>query len=104
MSLTIIAIVAAAWIALDARWLWSRMQQTGETASVFSGKSSNEKHLIDLDRNVYAFAEKIRARLPGMPVRIYVTADDHYFGARMAYHLYPNNVFVNHDTGKLPPG
>jgi hypothetical protein len=101
--LTILAIVAAAWITLDARWLWARLQQTEATAAIFSGKSSREKHIADLDGYVYAFAEQVRARLPKTPARIYVTADDHYFGARMAYHLYPHNAYVDHGSGTLPP-
>jgi hypothetical protein len=101
--LTLIAIVAAAWITLDARWLWARLQQTEATAAIFSGKSSREKHIADLDGYVYAFAEQVRARLPKTPARIYVAADDHYFGARLAYHLYPHNAYFDHGSAKLPP-
>jgi hypothetical protein len=100
--LTIIAIVAAAWIALDARWLWDRLQQTQATAAIFSGKSPRDKHIADVDGYGYAFAEQVRARLPSTPARVYVTADDHYFGARLAYHLYPHNVYIDHAGGTLP--
>jgi len=34
--------------------------------------------------------------------RVFVGADDHYFGGRLAYHLYPHNAYMNHDTGALP--
>jgi len=100
--LTVLAIVAAAWITLDARWLWLRLQQTEETATVFSGKSLRDKHIADVDGYVYAFAEQVRARLPKTPARVFVSADDHYFRARLAYHLYPNNVFADHGGATLP--
>jgi hypothetical protein len=100
--LTIIAIVASAWITLDTRWLWARLQQTEATAAIFSGKSPREKHLADLDGNVYAFAEQIRAKLPQTPARIYVTGDDQYSRGRLAYHLYPHNAYVDYSGGTLP--
>ena len=102
-SLLVVGIIVAAWIALDARWLWLRLQQTHATGALFSGKSQREKHISDIDGYVFAFAEQVRARVPNGTARIYVAADDHYFGARMAYHLYPNNVYVDHVTGALPP-
>jgi hypothetical protein len=102
-SLVVVGIIVAAWIALDARWLWLRLQQTVTTAAAFSGKSQRDKHISDIDGYTFAFAEQVRARLPKEPARIYVAADDHYFGARMAYHLYPNNVYVEHGSGALPP-
>lgn len=101
--LTIIAIVAAAWVTLDARWLWARLQQTEATAAIFSGQSPREKHLADVDGYVYAFAEQVRARLPQTPARIYVTGDDQYFRSRLAYHLYPHNAYVDYGGGTLPP-
>ena len=102
-SLAILVIVAVGWITLDARWLWIRMQQTQLTVGVFSGKSPRDKHIADLDGYAFAFAEQVRLRLPKTTPRVYVTADDHYFGARMAYHLYPNNAYVDHGSGSLPP-
>lgn len=101
-ALTVIAIVAVAWIALDARWLWTRLQRAQATAASFSGKSPEGKHLADLDGNVYLFAEKLRAKIPDRPARIYVSADDHYFRARLAYHLYPHNIYIDHASATLP--
>lgn len=100
--LTLIAIAVAAWVALDARWLWGRLQQTEATAVIFSGKTLREKHVADVDGYVYAFAEQVHLRLPKTPARVYVTADDHYFGARLTYHLYPHNAYYDHVSGTLP--
>lgn len=101
--ITMFAIVAALWLVLDASWLWARIQQTEATATEFAGKTTREKHIADVDGYAYAFAEQVQARLPKAPARVFITADDHYFGARMAYHLYPHNAYVDHGTGKLPP-
>ena len=101
--LTVLAIVGIMWLTLDARWLWGRLLQTEATAGIFSGKSERDRHLVDLDGYVYAFAEQVRARLPKSPTRVYVSADDQYFGARMTYHLFPHNAYVDHGSGKLPP-
>ena len=102
LSLSVCAIVGAGWLVLDARWLWFRLEQTKATAAAFSGKSLRERHLADFDGYVYAFAEQVILRLPKTTSRIFVGADDHYFGGRLAYHLYPHNVYMNHDTGSLP--
>ena len=107
LRIAIALIVAITWLVLDARWLWSRYQQTKATAATFAGKTSREKHVADIDGYLYSFAEQVRARLPlpkvpAAPLRIYIAADDHYFGARLAYHLYPHNAFMNYDSGALP--
>ena len=96
------AIVVVGWVVLDVRWLWSRVEQTQVTAEAFAGKSPRDKHLADIDGYVYAFAEQVIRRLPNTPSRVFVGADDHYFGGRLAYHLYPHNAYMNHDTGALP--
>ena len=101
-KLAITAIVVLAWIVLDARWLWQRIQQTESTASVFAGKTPRDKHVSDVDGYVYAFAEQVITRLPKTPVRIHVASDDQYFGGRMAYHLYPHNANMNRENGGLP--
>ena len=103
LSLAVAAIIATGWLALDVRWLWSRLQQTQATAATYAGKSLREKHLSDIDGYVYAFAEQVILRLPSTPSRVFVGADDHYFGGRLAYQLYPHNAYMNHDTGALPP-
>ena len=101
-SLSVAAIVVAGWVVLDVRWLWSRLEQTQVTAKTFAGKSPRDKHFADIDGYVYAFAEQLIRRLPSTPSRVFVSADDHYFGGRLAYHLYPHNAYMNHDTGALP--
>jgi hypothetical protein len=103
VSIAATAIVAAAWLILDARWLWLRWHQTESTHSAYAGKLPRDKHLIDVDGYVYAFAEQVRARLPKAPARVYVAADDHYFAARLAYHLLPHNMFLDHGSLALPP-
>ena len=97
------AMFLGAWIALDARWMWNLAQQVNITAKVYAGKSWHERHLAADDQAVFAFIEKVRAKLPPPPARIFVVADEHYFRDRSAYHLYPYNVFFDPWRNTMPP-
>ena len=97
------AMFLGAWIALDVRWMWNLARQVNVTAKLYAGKSWHERHLGADDRAVFAFIEKVRAKLPPPPARIFVVADEHYFRDRSAYHLYPYNVFFDPWQNTLPP-
>ncbi len=97
------AMFLVAWIALDARWLWNLARQVVVTADLYAGKSWHERHLAADDRAVFAFIDKVRARLPPPPARVFVVADEHYFRDRSAYHLYPYNVFFDPWQNTMPP-
>lgn len=102
IPLVVCTLFALSWLALDSRWLWLRLQQTKLTTSQFAGKTDSEKHLNDVDAEVFDFAQRVRAALPATPARVYVTANEHYFRARLAYHLYAHNVWLDHRGGTLP--
>lgn len=93
----------AAWLALDARWQWNLARQVAITAELYAGKSWRERHLAAEDRMVFAFIEKVRAKLPPPPARVFMVADDHYYRDRGAYHLYPYNVFFDPWVNTMPP-
>src|SRR5437763_15576221 len=93
----------AAWLALDARWLWKLGRQVVVTAQLYEGKSWRERHLAADDRAVFAVIEKVRAQLPPPPARVFVVADEHYRRDRSAYHLYPYNVFFDPWKNTMPP-
>lgn len=91
-----------AWLALDARWqldLWRQLQQT---YSQFAGKDWREKHLADIDGQLFRFIESVKGKLHDKdydtPVRLFIVsadpnADTFYRRARAHYHLLPHNVF-----------
>ena len=94
---------AASWFVLDARWQWNLARQVAVTAELYAGKSWHERHLAADDRMVFAFIERVRAKLPPPPVRVFMVADEHYYRDRGAYHLYPYNVFFNPWLNAMPP-
>jgi len=92
-----------AWLALDGRWEWNLARQAALTAEQYAGKSWHERHLVAEDGAVFAFIEKVRAKLPPAPARVFMVADEHYYRDRGAYHLYPYNVFFDPWFNTMPP-
>ncbi len=99
----IAAFFVAAWLLLDARWQWNLVRQVERTYHQYAGKSWEERHLAAEDGPLFAFIEKVRAKLPPPPVRVFVVADAHYFRDRGAYHLYPYNVYFDPWNNTTPP-
>jgi len=77
----------------------------GDTVPAFAARApgeGRERHLAAEDAPLFAFIEKVRAKLPATPVRIFVVADAPYFRGRGAYHLYPHNVLFDPFRNSLP--
>ncbi|MEP6942298.1 MAG: hypothetical protein ABI981_05155 [Betaproteobacteria bacterium] len=96
-------VFVAAWFLLDARLQWNLLRQARVTAETYAGKSWRDRHLAAEDGMVFAFIEKVRAKLPPPPARVFMVADEHYFRDRGAYHLYPYNVFFSPWFNAMPP-
>lgn len=96
------ALFVIAWIALDVRWQWNLARQVTVTEALYGGKSWHDRHLVADDRMVFAFIEKVRAKLPPPPARVFMVADEHYYRDRGAYHLYPYNVYFNPWDNSIP--
>jgi hypothetical protein len=92
----------AAWLAQDARWSWDLARQALKSARLYAGKDLRARHLAAEDGALYAFIEDVRAKLPSTPARVYVVADEQYFRARGAYHLYPHNVHFEPYRNTIP--
>jgi len=92
----------AAWLLLDAQWSVNLFRQLRETRAQYGGKDWRERHLAAEDAPLFAFIEKVRAKLPATPVRVFVVADAPYFRGRGAYHLYPHNVLFDPFRNSLP--
>ena len=92
-----------AWLIVDARWQWNLLRQVRSTHTQYAGKTWHERHLAAEDGPVFAFIEKVRAKLPAPPARVFMVADAHYFRDRGAYHLYPYNVYFDPWANSMPP-
>jgi hypothetical protein len=92
-----------AWLAMDARWQWNLLRQAGTTFAQYAGKSWQDRHLAAEDGPLFAFIEKVRAKLPAPPARVFMVAAAHYFRDRGAYHLYPYNVYFDPWSDTVPP-
>ncbi len=99
----VLALFAAAWLVLDARWAWNLVRQEQATVGTYGGLTPTEKHLAAEDGALYAFVEQARRVMPDTPVRVFVVADAAYFRGRAAYHLYPHRVYTDRIDGTMPP-
>ena len=96
------ALFVIAWTVLDLRWTSNLVRQADATAAAYAGKDWRERHLAAEDGPLFAFIEKVRAKLPASPARVIVVADADYFRGRGAYHLYPHNVYFDPRQNTLP--
>jgi hypothetical protein len=101
-ALVLAAIFVAGWLIIDARLQLNLARQARVTAQTYAGKSWRDRHLAAEDSMVFAFIEKVRAKLPPPPARVFMVGDEHYFRDRGAYHLYPYNVWFPPWTNTMP--
>jgi len=97
------AMFVIAWIAVDARWQWNLLRQASVTHAQYAGKSWQERHLAAEDGPLFAFIEKVRAKLPDPPARVFMVAAAQSLRNRGAYHLYPYNVYFDPWSDTVPP-
>ncbi|MFO1305796.1 MAG: hypothetical protein U1F54_18875 [Burkholderiales bacterium] len=89
------AVFVAAWIALDLQWIANLVRQVGETREQFAGKDWRGRHEAADDAEVFKFIERVRAKLPATPARVFMLADAPPLRGRGAYYLYPHNVLFD---------
>ncbi len=102
LPVAIALVFVASWAVLDARWAWNLGRQVGETGAQYGARDARERRLAAEDGPLYAFIERVNAKLPAPPARVFMFADAHYFRGRGAYHLYPHNVFFEPYRNTLP--
>ncbi|MFO1311851.1 MAG: hypothetical protein U1F41_07245 [Burkholderiales bacterium] len=98
----IAAVFVAAWIALDVQWIANLVRQVGETREQFAGKDWRGRHEAADDAEVFKFIERVRAKLPSTPARVFMLADAAPLRGRGAYYLYPHNVLFDPFGTSLP--
>jgi len=104
LPVVLAALFVVAWLVVDAQWMSNLTRQAEETRAQFGGKDLRERHVAMEDGPLYQFIEKARAKLPALPVRVFVVAEAAYFRGRAAYHLYPHNVLFDPRENSVPPG
>jgi hypothetical protein len=97
------AFFLCAWFLLDARWQWNLLRQVDITRAQYAGTSWRERHLAAEDGPLFAFIEKVRAKIGPPPARVFIGADVLYLRDRGAYHLYPYNVYFDPWRNTMPP-
>jgi hypothetical protein len=102
LPVALATVFIAGWLLLDARWMWDLVREARVTAGKYAGLDSRGKHLAAEDGPLFAFIENVRKKLPAEPVRVFMTADAHYYRGRGAYHLYPHNVFFDPFQNAVP--
>jgi hypothetical protein len=88
------------WIALDLLWQSNLSAQLNETKTLFAGKNQQEKHLADLESELYQYTSYLKKEvLPQPGVRIFLLHDSPhrtYKRLKAQYYLLPHNVY-NYD-------
>jgi hypothetical protein len=97
------AFFVAAWLLSDVRWAVNLVRQNGATIAQYAGKDAHAKREAAEDGALFSFIERVRAKLPAAPARVFMAADAHYFRGRGAYHLYPHNVFFDPFANTIAP-
>ena len=87
-----LAIVLVGWVALDLRWLANLGRVEAQTVTALVGKSWRDKRLAAQDGPLFAFIEKVRARVAERPARVFFSSDDAWIRVRAGYHLLPFNT------------
>ncbi len=91
----------ACWLVLDLPWQWRLAGQVEATRARFAGVPAEERPGLTEDAALWAFAERARTLLPAGS-RVFVASSSDYAGMRMAYYLYPLNVYWRRGGPELP--
>ena len=101
----IVAIVLAGWLVLDLRLQALLWQQHAAVWSAFAGRTLDEKRAAERDAPIFAVARRIRDAERPRGGRVLVLSDSTELATRVAWFLYPDNVWVDRrysSTGPLP--
>ena len=86
-------VAALVWITLDLRWLNDLSAKHKLTASIYAGKSWQERARLQPDEDVAGYAQLVQQQLGGAaPPRLLIGSDSVYTMLRLSYFLLPLNV------------
>ena len=91
------AAILIPWITLDQIWQGELSSQLQETKQLFSGKTTHEKHLVDVDQDIYRYTRRLKEDvLPSSPARIFILHDSWVHNLerlKTQYYLLPHNIY-----------
>jgi hypothetical protein len=91
------AAILIPWIVLDQLWQSELSTQLQDTKYLFSGKTTHEKHLVDVDQNIYRYTKRLKEDvLPSSPSRIFILHDSsiqNFERLKTQYYLLPHNIY-----------
>lgn len=100
---TVVALIFfVSWIMLDLIWQNRLLHQLVDTQRTFSGKDLPQKLTAGPDASLFGLAAELVPRLESLDSRVFVVSDDIYRGMRVAYYLYPFNVYWSLHSADLP--
>lgn len=94
-------IFLASWIALDLTWQHRLWRQLADTYRTFAHVDAPQRQAVGPDAPLVHFVSQIRPQLADGS-RIFVASSDHYNGMRVAYYLYPLNVYWSLHAPEVP--
>ena len=86
-------IFLACWIFIDMTWQNRLLHQLADTHRTFSGKNTPEKLTVGPDAALYNFVTQFKPLIESDETRVFIASTDEYNGLRVAYFLYPMNVY-----------
>ncbi|MEO8485006.1 MAG: hypothetical protein ABI585_01585 [Betaproteobacteria bacterium] len=96
---TIVAIVIAGWLVVDLRWQTLLWFGHASAWSEFAGRTLDDKHAADRDAPIFAVARRVRDADRPRGGRVLVLSDSTPLATRVAWFLYPDNVWVESRRG-----
>jgi hypothetical protein len=94
-------IFLANWMILDAAWQNRLWHQLAETYRTFAHVESGQRQGAGSDAPFFSIASQIKGHL-APEARVIVASSDHYNGMRVAYYLYPHNVYWSVHDPQVP--
>lgn len=94
-------IFLANWIILDVAWQNRLWHQLADTYRTFAHVEPGERQAAGPDAAFFGFASQIKEHL-APDARVIVASSDQYNGMRVAYYLYPHNVYWSLHAPEVP--
>jgi hypothetical protein len=97
-----IGLILLLWLPLDGFWLRQLALRASDTQEQFAGKRSELARLSSSsDRAIFSLARQVSVWLPD-DARVFVATNLDFEGGRVAYYLYPHNVYWLRGGPELP--